>query len=276
MVTPSPDEEKRLNFKLKELLDYAIRIMELTDRDEPRKWQGIKGLMKRMQNDLPYLITADTCLELCFEDTLYGETYEYQGPLSYSQFIEALGSKDKMKHYHEYIVSHYEPIGKADNKRETLHAEDKLLMLYSALRYELEHHEGYNALFVDDESQEPAENVVLMPHFGMENSENAQKRWAAAYEWLADRKWLWRAEVDYHEWVYACCGQQKAHEGPIVWRGSTAALAYIIRSQFHGQWDIAKQIFCLKEGKSFPKSFWNTNGPVPKVAKSIDRAFSNR
>lgn len=276
LAPPSPDEEKRLNFRLKELLDYASRIMGLDDKDERRKWQGIKGLMKKMQAQLPYLISADTCLELCFEETIGGETCETLGPLSYSQFVEAIASKETMDQHHQYIADHYEPIGSGDQQRETLRAEDKLLMLFSALRYELEHHEGFNALFVDSDEAEPAaDNVVRMPHFGMENSERAQQRWEAAYEWLADRKWLWRSEVDYHGWVYACCGQQKAPEGPIVWHGSTAALAYIIRTKFNGQWDIAKQVFCLANGKTFPESFWNTNRPVANVANAIDRAFQS-
>lgn len=270
---PQPDEEKRLNFKLKELIDYAGRIMELTDKDEHRKWKGIEGLMKRMQADFPYLINADTCLELCFEDTLFGEPYEYQGPLSYSQFVEALGSRELMESHHAYIASHYGPIGNADNRRETLRAEDKLLMLYSALRYELEHHEGYLALFDDDAPQKPAAQVVPMPHFGMENSERAQKHWEAVYEWLANANYIRRNEVDYHGWVYACCGQQLPPGGPIVWHGSVAALAHIIRTKFNGQWDKAEKIFCLESGKTFPVSFNTTHKPVDKVVKSIDRGF---
>lgn len=274
LSVPPPDEEKRLNFRLKELLDYARRIMELPDGNDARKWRGIKGLMDRMLHDFPYLIAPDTCLELCFEDTLGGVTDEFQGPLSFDQFIDALGEKDRMDRYHDYIASHYEPIGDGDQQRPTLRAENMLLMLYSALSLEMKHHEEFNALFDDDDAAEaPADNIVRMPHFGMENSERAQQRWEAAYEWLADRKWLWRNEVDYHGWVYACCGQQKPPDGPITWHGTNAALAYIIRSQFSGQWDIAKQVFCLKEGKSFPKTFWNSNDPVPNVTKSIDRAF---
>ena len=273
-VAPPPEEEKRLNFRLKELLDYAGRVMGLEEKDDARKWKGVKGLMKRMRDEFPYLIGDDTCLELCYEDTLFGETCEFQGPLSYSQFIEALGAKDKMEQYHDYIVGHYEPVGSGDRQRVSLRAEDKLLMLYSALRYELEHHEGYAALFEDDDAAEAtADNVVRMPHFGMENSERAQQRWEAAYEWLADRKWLWRNEVDYHGWVYACCGQQKAPDGSIVWHGTNAALAYIIRSKFNGQWELATQIFCLENGKTFPDTFCNTKGPVPDVANAIDRAF---
>ena len=250
--------------------------MAMEGSDERKKWRGIKGLMKRMRHELPYLINDETCLELCFEDKIGSMTYEMLGPLSYSQLIEALDSKETMDKHHEYIVSHYGPIGSGDRQRAALRAEEMLLMLYSALRYELERHEGYEALFEDDEAEEtPADNVVRMPHFGMENSERAQQRWEAAYEWLADRKWLWRSEVDYHGWVYACCGQQKAPEGPIVWHGSTAALAYIIRTKFNGQWDIAKQVFCLADGKTFPESFWNTNRPVANVANAIDRAFQS-
>lgn len=274
-TAPLPDEEKRLIFKLKELIDDAQPIMTMEGSDEPKKWRGIKGLMKRMQNVFPYLITADTCIELCFEDTIGSMTYEMQGPLSYRLFIEALNSKETMDKHHEYIATHYNPIGSGDNQRATLRAEDMLLMLYSALRYELERHEERKALFVDedDEAQAPAENVVRMPHFGMENSERAQQRWEAAYEWLADRKWLWRSEVDYHGWVYACCGQQKAPDGPIVWHGSTAALAYIIRTKFNGQWDIATKIFCLDKDREFPVSFNTTHNPIDSVTKSIDRAF---
>ena len=271
---PSPDEEKRLIFKLKERLDDASRIMELEGRDEAKKWRGIKGLMKRMQHELPYLINDDTCLELCFEDKIGGVTYEMLGPLSYSQFVEALESEATMDKHHEYIAGHYGPIGSGDRQRKVMRAEEMLLMLYSALRYELEHHEGFEALFEDDDAAETtADNVVRMPHFGMENSERAQQRWEAAYEWLADRKWLWRSEVDYHGWVYACCGQQKAPDGPIVWHGSTAALAYIIRTKFNGQWDIATKIFCLDKGREFPVSFNTTHNPIDSVTKSIDRAF---
>lgn len=273
VTPPSPDEEKRLNFRLKELLDYAARIMALDDKDESRKWRGIEGLMKRMQHDFPYLIDEGTSLALCYEDTIHGLTTEHEGPLSYSLFIDALGSKDKLDHYLNYVLSQGEAVGSGDQQRPLLRAEVMLLMLYSALDLELKHRDEFDSFFEDDNPEAPADNVVRLPHFGMENSERAQQQWEAAYEWLADRKWLWRNEVDYHGWVYACCGQQKPPDGPITWHGTNAALAYIIRSQFRGQWDIAKQVFCLKEGKSFPKTFWNSNDPVPKVAKSIDRAF---
>ena len=79
-VAPPPEEEKRLNFRLKELLDYAGRVMGLEEKDDARKWKGVKGLMKRMRDEFPYLIGDDTCLELCYEDTLFGKTCEFQGP----------------------------------------------------------------------------------------------------------------------------------------------------------------------------------------------------
>lgn len=273
VAVPLPSEEKRLNFKLKELLEDTHRVMMMEGGDEPKKWQGVEGLMQRMQNELPYLINADTRLELCFKDKIGDETYEMQGPLSYSQFVEALKSTDTMNKHHEYIASQHVTVGNSDHRRATLRAENMLLMLYSALRYELERHEDYMALFDDDAAEAPADNVVRMPHFGMESSKRAQERWESAYQWLATQGYIKREEINIYGWIYVCCGQQQAPKGPVVWHKSTAALAYIIRSKFNGQWDIAKQIFCLDKGRVFPDSFNTTHNPVDWVMNSIDRAF---
>lgn len=275
VTPPSPDEEKRLNFRLKELLDYAARIMALDDKDGSRKWRGIEGLMKRMQHDFPYLIDEGTSLYLCYEDTIHGLTTEHEGPLSYSLFIDALGSKDKLDHYLNYVLSQGEAVGSGDQQRPLLRAEVMLLMLYSALGLELKHRDEFDSFFDDDSTEAPADNVVPMPHFGMENSIRAQQRWETAYEWLANNGYLRRNEVDFHGWVYTCCGQQKAPDGPIVWYGSTAALAHIVRSKFEGQWEIATRVFCLPKGKILPVSFKNTHRPVDKVANAIDRAFQS-
>lgn len=270
----SPDDQKRLIFKLKERIKDAERIMALTGQDEAKKWKGIRGLLKKMRNELPYLINDGTWLELSIEETVGGVTEESLGFLNYSQFIEIKDSKATIDKHHQYIAAQGLRVGSGDNERETLRAEDMLLMLYTALRYELEDHENFEAYFVDnDESEEPAENVVLMPHFGMENSERAQKRWEAAYEALANEGYLRRNEVDYHGWVYICCGQQTPPDGPIVWHGSNASLAHLVRKHFRGKWDKALKIFCPENGKTFPVSFNTTHKPVDDVTKSIDQAF---
>lgn len=275
---PPPSEEPRLNFELRNLLDYAERIMhpaETEKADGPKKWKGINGLMRLMREKFPYLITADTSLELCFEDELFGETYEFQGPLSYQQFIDALGTKGKMDDYHDYIVKNYAPIGKGDKQRETLKAEDKLLMLYSALRYELEHHEGFDDLFVDEEAPAPQEQEQeeRMIHFGLKSSGRDQEHYESVYNCLVNRGWLWRNEVSSHGWVHACCGEQEARKDRIVWHGSKAALAHIVRKHFKGQWNNAKKIFCLADGEKFPQNFHTSHKPKDDITEFIDRIF---
>lgn len=262
-----------MNYALRRLVGYAERIMAMDNGNE-NKWIGMKGLLKRMETDFPQLITPDTCLKLNFEEDFYGQKTAFLGPFNFSQFIEALKSPEELEKIHEYIIHNYEPTAPARERKETLRAEDKLLMLYSALKSELDDYEGFESLFHQGEQPTTYGNVIRMPHFGQPDSERQQEHWEKVYEWLADRKWIWRSEVDYHGWVYACCGKQTPPNGPIVWHGTTAALAYIIRSKFDGQWDIAKTVFCLSDNKVFPPTFQNTRSPAPKVVKSIDTAFS--
>lgn len=248
--------------------------MALTGQDEAKKWKGIRGLLKKMRNELPYLINDGTWLELSIEETVGGVTEESLGFLNYSQFIEIKDSKATIDKHHQYIAAQGLRVGSGDNERETLRAEDMLLMLYTALRYELEDHENFESYFVDDdESEEPAANVIPMPHFGFENGEREQERWETAYKVLTNEGFIRRNEVGCNNWVYICCGEKTPPKGPIVWYGSTASLAYLVREHLQGQWDKAKEIFCLDKGKPFPASFKTTHKPIDKVAKRIDRAF---
>lgn len=212
----STDDQERLNFKLTERIRDAERIMALTGPDELKKWKGIRGLLKKMRNEFPYLIDDSTWLELRFEKTVGGVTDKARGFLNFSQFIEVKDSAATIDKHHQYIVTQGWRVVSGDNERETLRAEDLLLMLYTALRYELEDHENFESYFVDDdESEEPAANVIPMPHFGFENGEREQERWETAYKVLTNEGFIRRNEVGCNNWVYICCGEKTPPKGPI-------------------------------------------------------------
>jgi len=270
------NEERTLNFELLELLDFAEIIMNKDDK-APDKWIGVKGLLRQMQDTFPYLITPDTCLKLIFEEERYGQRTECLGVYNYRQFIKAMGSPEELEKIHEHIVNNYNPIKLADTTRETLYAEDKLLLLYSALKYELNRHDRFDGLFVQGGSGTSDEwKQTKKPHFGMKDNESGQVYWDNVYLHLINAKWIWGNEVKSGEWVYICCGKQTVPAGTLVWHGSTAALASIVRHKFNGQWHIAHQIFSLPNGKALPATFNSTNEPCQKVRTQIENIFSSR
>lgn len=272
---PSPKEEKRLNFMVVKLFEDAEKVMNLEGSDEAQKWVSIGRLMKRIQNTFPYLINEDTILKLPHKKKVGNLTIEVEGPLTYSLFMSDLKSETKMGMYHKDIVAHHGTVGSGDNRRETLRAEDMLLMLYTALRYELQDHENFEALFVDDEEPEAtAESVGLMPHFGLFDSDSMQEHWVDVYHRLIKNGWLYSYEVSSAEWVYICCGKRTQPKGFVVWHGTTAALAYIVRTKLGSKWHLAHQIFCRPEGEKLPVSFNTTKNPAQKVIKEIEEAFS--
>ena len=266
-------EERRLNYALRRLLGFAERIMAMDDEDE-NKWTGMKGLMEMMERKFPQLINADSCLELDFEEVFYGQKTDFLGSFSFSQFTQALQSPEEMEKIHEYIVNNYELTAADHDRKETLRAEDKLLMLYSALRCELELHEDFESLFKKHEPQVQRANVVSMPHFGKGDTDRHQRHWETVYDRLVHQGWLDANEVSKPTWVYACCGQQEASVERIVWRHTTAALAHIVRTRFDGRWDVAHKIFCRPGGKGFPVSFNSTHSPAQKTVNAIDFIFS--
>lgn len=267
------DEERRLNYALRRLMGFAERIMGMDDGDE-RKWTGMKGLMEMMEREFPQLITADTCLNLNFEEVFYGQKTGFLGPFSFGQFTQALQSSEEMEKIHEYIVNNHKLTAAGLDRRETLRAEDKLLMLYSALRCELELHEDFESLFKQHDPKAQSVKVVNMPHFGMRDTDRHQRHWETVYDRLVKQGWLDDNEVSKPAWVYACCGQQTAPVRPIVWHHTTAALAHIVRTKFDGQWDVAHKIFCLPGGRGFPVSFNSTHSPAQKTVNAINFIFS--
>ena len=275
LVAPSPDEEEELNFKVLEFLENAEKHMNTEGPDKAPRWASIRKLMKRMQEAFPYLINNDTNLKLPHKKKYGNLTVNVRGPLDYSLFKAAFDTDTTIKDYHKYIVEHVGPIGEGDHRRESLWAEDVLRMLYSALKYELKRHwDDMHDQDYDDETEEaPANNVVQMPHFGMVSNNSTVRDWKKAYELLTNRDWINSKEVSEDEWLYVCCGIMTPPKGPIVWLGPTAALAYIVRKHFGGQWDLAQKIFCLKNGKPFPVSFNSTHDPAQKTVNAINRNF---
>lgn len=275
MEVPSPDEEEELNFKVMELLEDAEEYMNIEGSDKASRWGSIRKLMKRMREAFPYLINNDTNLKLPHKKKYGNLTVNVRGPLDYSLFKAAFDSETTIKEYHKYIVEHDGPIGEGDHQRESLWAEDVLRMLYSTLKYELKRLCDKTGLpdYGDDAEEVPANNVVQMPHFGMESNNSTVSDWKKAYELLTNRDWIMSDEVSEDGWLYVSCGLKTPPKIPIVWRGTTAALAYIVRNHFGGQWALAQKIFCLKNGKDFPPSFNSTHDPAPKTANAIDRNF---
>lgn len=249
--------------------------MNLEVSDKAQKWVSIGKLMKRIQNAFPYLINEDTSLKLPHKKKFGNLTIEVEGPLSYSLFMDDLESEAEMGKYHKHIIDHQGPIGDGDHRRETFWAEDVLMMLYSALKYELKRYEDdLDLLTNEDEKQKPADNEVRMPHFGMKNDDRAVGNWKTAYQMLTNKGWIRHDEVSKEEWVYACCGLMTPPKGPIVWHDTTTSLAFMVRKHFHGEWELAQKIFCLENNKPFPVSFNSTHAPLSKeTVDFINRCF---
>lgn len=271
-VDPSLVKEERvLNFELGELLDFACRIMEMDDTDG-NKWIGLKGLIEMMQKNYSGLIQADTCVRLTFDEEHCGQKKTCCGPYNYRKFIQTLRKPEAFTEIHEYINDVILHSRQLRLQRETFYAEDQLLLLYSALRYELRRHENFANLFKPEGPKElGTEETCRKPHFRMDDGEADQRHWEHVYARLLDEQWLKSDEVTRNNWVYVCCGKGIAPEGPIVWHGTTAALAYIVRVVFK-DWYTAKQVFRLDEGRSF-QSFSSTKKPSEKAIARIKHAF---
>lgn len=131
-----------------------------------------------------------------------------------------------------------------------------------------------------------ANNVVLTqttngaaeassPAFGFDPEQ--QSRWEAGYDWLVQREWIRKSEVDRDEWVYICCGRWTDPKRKIIWRGTTAELACMVRYGFdngtESKWDTARKVFILKDNKPLPTSFESTRNPAKPVLNAIQDKF---
>ncbi len=130
-----------------------------------------------------------------------------------------------------------------------------------------------DVLFNDIEEIDPVEMGTSLPHFGLTDSEPMRLHWSEVYSRLLKNDWLRSSETESGDWVYVCCGRGTSPKAPIVWHGTNAALAYIVRTHLGGNWDVAHSVFCLKDGKELPKSFKSTKSPSKKVCDMIDLVF---
>ena len=110
-------------------------------------------------------------------------------------------------------------------------------------------------------------------YFGMPDSEAMMQHWVEVYSRLLKKGWLRSNETESGDWVYLCCGKGIAPTNPIVWHGTNAALAYIVRTYLGGNWDVAQNVFVTKNGNPLPKSFSKTKPPTDSVCKVIDLMF---
>lgn len=116
------------------------------------------------------------------------------------------------------------------------------------------------------------DNPPKAPHFALDDSEPMRRHWVDVYNRLVQKRWIRKCEVECHEWVYVCCGIGTQPLKLIVWHGTTAALAYIVRYKLMN-WNVARKTFCLKDGKSLPDSFETTHNPAPNTCDAIDDIF---
>lgn len=264
-------EERVLNFELGELLDFACRIMEMDDNDG-NKWIGLKNLIEMMQKNHSGLIHDDTCVCLNFEDERLVQKKTSCGPYNYHKFIEALRKPEASTEIHEYINDVILHSRQLRLQRETFFAEDQVLLLYSALRYELWHHERFaNLLKPEGPKELGTEEICSKPHFEKNDSEAGQRHWEHVYARLLQEQWLRSDEVTRNNWVYVCCGKGVAPDGRVIWHGTTAVLAYIVREVFR-DWYTANQVFRLDKGP-LPESFSSTKKPSKKAIERIEYAF---
>lgn len=129
-----------------------------------------------------------------------------------------------------------------------------------------------NAIITQPE--EETEELEI-PHFGLDPRE--KNHWEYVYYKLEAKGWIRTGEVKISEWVYICCGVGDKPKKKIIWHGTTAVLAYIIRHEFvkgtKNNWETAREVFILKNNKALPKSFKTTKPPAKKVKNKIDITF---
>ena len=123
----------------------------------------------------------------------------------------------------------------------------------------------------------PAELVEEAPSPEFVLDPEQQSRWEAGYDWLVQRRWIRKSEVDRDEWVYICCGRWTDPKRKIIWRGTTAELACMVRYGFdngtESKWDTARKVFILKDNKPLPTSFESTRNPAKPVLNAIQDKF---
>ncbi len=108
------------------------------------------------------------------------------------------------------------------------------------------------------------------PHFGLEIN---NIHWESVYRKLVEKGYIRSNEVEREEWKYICCGEGTTPKQKIMWHGCNNTLAYVIRNKMEGKWDIAEEVFCLRDNKVFPKSFKTTKPPAKNVCDELDRIF---
>lgn len=123
----------------------------------------------------------------------------------------------------------------------------------------------------------PAEHVeeAPSPAFGLDPEQRSL--WETDYDWLVKRDWIRKSEVDRDEWVYICCGRGTDPKRKIIWRGTTAELACMVRCGFdngtESKWDTARKVFKLKDNKPLPTSLKSTHNPAKPVLNAIQDIF---
>ena len=147
-----------------------------------------------------------------------------------------------------------------------------LIFLYRSLKIELTNSTEEAMLFKPTE-QAVSHTEATLSHFGLPDSEAMVQHWVEVYSRLVKKGWLRSNETESGDWVYLCCGKGINPNKNIVWHGTTASLAYIVRTYLGGNWDVAHHVFRLKDGKELPKNFKTTKSPAKKVCDLIDAIF---
>ena len=110
-----------------------------------------------------------------------------------------------------------------------------------------------------------------MPHFCLDD--RCDGHWADVYHRLCAMKCFDSREVTVGDFRYVCCGKGEPPAAPLVWRGATNMLAYIVRHHMGHAWATARACFTLA-GRPLPASFVNTQSPKSqKVRDKVDQMF---
>ena len=119
----------------------------------------------------------------------------------------------------------------------------------------------------------PSETAAL-PHFGLDD--RCEGHWADVYHRLCAMGCFDSREVTVGDFRYVCCGKGEPPAAPLVWRGRTNVLAYIVRQHMGHAWATAKACFTLAD-KPLPASFVNTQAPKSQQLRDkIDEMFRMR
>lgn len=263
------ESDKKLNVKIDRYNKHAQSI--LLNQSAKDRIKPLENLLILMERENKSLLSYKLCVDVSWTDIDDNGNLIYKRGTSDYQRYQYFINRINLRHLFDYELHNEEKAPKS-------FAELELMFLYCSLKTELQNSREEAMLYgnIDNEEMkhhDSRDKHGMMCHFSMPDSEAKQQHWDDVYSRLIKKEWLRSNETESGDWVYAVCGKGFAPQKPMVWHGSNAALAYIVRTYLNGNWDVARAVFHTKDGKELPKSFKTTQAPAKKVCDAIDAIF---